>query len=99
MMRELKLFLEIQINQYEERVYVHQTKYTNELLKKLKLDDCKIMSTPMHPTCNMSKDESNTKVFQKLYRGMIDSLLYLTTYILDIIFSVCLYVRFQSDPR
>jgi len=34
MMGELKFFLGIQINQSKDEVYVHQTKYTKELLKK-----------------------------------------------------------------
>jgi len=38
-------------------------------------------------------------VDQKLYRGMIGSLLYITTSRPDILFSVCLCERFQSDPR
>ena len=50
-MGELKFFLDIQINQCKDGVYVHQTKYTKELLKKFKLEDCKLMNTPMHPTC------------------------------------------------
>ncbi|PNX67622.1 hypothetical protein L195_g063604, partial [Trifolium pratense] len=32
------------------------------------MDDCKTMNTPMHPTSSMSKDESEGKVDQKLYR-------------------------------
>lgn len=62
MMEELKLFLGIQTNQCKDGFYVHQSKYIKELLKKIKLDNCKIMTTLMHPTCNMSKEESNTKV-------------------------------------
>jgi len=80
-------------------VYVHQTKYTKELLKKFKLEDYKVMNTPMHPTCILSKKDTGTKVDQKLYRGMIGSLLYLTASRPDILFSVCLCARFQSDPR
>jgi len=80
-------------------VYVHQTKYTKELLKKFKLEDYKVMNTPMHPTCILSKKDTGTKVYQKLYRGMIGSLLYLTASRPDILFSVCLCARFQSDPR
>ena len=99
MMGELKFFLGIQISQCKQGIYIHQTKYTDELLKKFKLDDCKIISTHMHPTYNISKEENNTKVFQKMYRGMISYLLYLTTYIPDILFSVCLCAKFQSDPR
>ncbi|CAJ2661640.1 unnamed protein product [Trifolium pratense] len=99
MMGELKFFLGIQINQKKEGTYVHQSKYTKELLKKFNLDDCKIMNTPMHSTTNMSKSEDEGKVDQKVYRGMIGSLLYLTASRPDILFSVCLCARFQSDPR
>ena len=99
MMGELKFFLGIQINQCKDGVYVHQSKYTKELLKKFKLEDCKVMNTPMHPTCNLSKEDEGAKVDQKLYRGMIGSLLYLTASRPDILFSVCLCARFQSDPR
>ena len=53
----------------------------------------------MHPTCTLSKEDTGTKVDQKLYRGMIGSLLYLTASRPDILFSVCLCARFQSDPR
>jgi len=54
MMGELKFFLGIQINQSKDGVYVHQTKYTKELLKKFKLEDCKVMNTPMHRTRTLS---------------------------------------------
>lgn len=99
MMGEVKFFLGIQINQCKNGVYVHQTKYTKKLMKKFKLDDCKIVSTHMHPTCNLSKEEIIPKVCHKLYIGMIGSLLYLTSFIQSILFSVCLCARFQSDPR
>jgi len=62
MMGELKFFLGIQINQNKDEVYVHQTKYTKELLKKFKLKDCKVMNTPMHPTCILSKEDTGLKV-------------------------------------
>jgi len=41
MMGELKFFLGIQINLSKDGLYVHQSKYTNELMKKFKLEDCK----------------------------------------------------------
>jgi len=99
MMGELKFFLGIQINQCKDGVYVHQSKYTKELLKKFKLEECKEMNTPMHPTCTLRKEDQGSKVNQKLYRGMIGSLLYLTASRPDILFSVCLCARFQLDPR
>ncbi|PNY05239.1 retrotransposon-related protein [Trifolium pratense] len=99
MMGELKFFLGIQINQSKEGIYIHQTKYTKELLKKFNMEDCKPMNTPMHPTSSLCKSEEEGKVDQKIYRGMIGSLLYLTASRPDILFSVCLCARFQSDPR
>jgi len=99
MMGELKFFLVIQVNQSKDEVYVHQTKYTKELLKKFKLEDCKVLNTPMHSTCTLSKEDTGSKVDQKLYKAMIGSLLYLTSSRPYILFSVCLCARFQSDPR
>jgi len=57
------------------------------------------MNTPMHPTCTLSKEYTQSKVDLKLYRGMIGSLLYLTASRPDILFSVYLCARFQSDLR
>jgi len=40
--------------------------------------DCKLITTPVHPTCNLSKDNKSSMVDQMEYRGLIHSLLYLT---------------------
>ncbi|XP_050895443.1 secreted RxLR effector protein 161-like [Lathyrus oleraceus] len=53
----------------------------------------------MHPTCILEKDGVSVKVEQKVYKCMIDSLLYLTAFRPEILFGVCLRARFQSDPR
>ncbi|RDY03506.1 hypothetical protein CR513_12910, partial [Mucuna pruriens] len=57
------------------------------------------MSTLMRSTSILSLDETNKKVDQTSYRGMIDSLLYLTSSRPNIMFSVCLCACFQFDPR
>src|SRR5580765_7828591 len=99
LMGELKFFLGIQIDQCPEATYIHQSKYAKELLKKFNMVECTPAKTPMHPTCILEKEEVSGKVCQKLYRGMIGSLLYLTASRPDIVFSVHLCARFQSDPR
>lgn len=63
------------------------------------MSEYKMSKTPMHPTYILEKDEVSDKVEPKVYRGMIVSLLYLTSFIPDILFSVCLCDRFQSDPK
>ena len=53
----------------------------------------------MSSTCKLGKDEEGKRVDQMLYRRMIWSLLYLMASKLDIMFSMCMCARFQSDPR
>jgi len=56
-------------------------------------------STPMSTTTFLDKDENGKGVDQKLYWGMIGSLLYITSSRPDIIFSVYLCARYQSNPK
>lgn len=62
MMGELKFFMVIQNNQNWEGTYIHQRKYTKELLKKFDMLDCKQVKNPMHHTCILEKDDVSNKV-------------------------------------
>jgi hypothetical protein len=99
MMGELQFFLGLQIKQAKEGTFVHQAKYTKDILKKSKMDDSKPLLTPMSMTTALDADEDGEPMDQKEYRSMIGSLLYLTTMRPDIQFSVCLCARFQASPR
>ncbi|GJW85062.1 retrovirus-related pol polyprotein from transposon TNT 1-94 [Tanacetum coccineum] len=70
-----------------------------EMLKKFGLEDSKPMKTPMSSDTKLTKDEEYESVDSTKYRGMIGSLLYLTASRPDIMFSVCLFVRFQKAPK
>jgi hypothetical protein len=95
MMGELQFFLELQIKQAKERTFVHQAKYTEDIIKKFKMDDSKPLSTPMTTTTMLDVDEDGEPVDQKEYRSMIGSLLYLTPTRPDIQFFVCMCTHFQ----
>ncbi|WVZ98660.1 LOW QUALITY PROTEIN: hypothetical protein U9M48_044068 [Paspalum notatum var. saurae] len=99
MIGELTFFLGSQIKQLKERTFIYQEKYTRDLLKRFKMDDCKSIKTPMATNAKVEADESGIKMDQTLYRSMIGSLLYLCASRLDIMFSVCLCARFQADPK
>ena len=99
MMGELNLFLGLQIKQQSEGIFINQTKYIKEMLKKFGMESHKGASTPMSSSTKMDKDEKGKCVDQKLYRSMIGSLLYLTASRPDILFSVCMCSRFQSCPK
>ena len=55
--------------------------------------------TPMSTIIKLNMDENGKPVDEKHFRGMIGSLLYLTTSRLDIMFATSLCARFQSSPR
>nr|KYP51619.1 Copia protein [Cajanus cajan] len=63
------------------------------------MDDAKPMKTPMHPSTTLDPDEDSPDVDSTMYRGMVGSLLYLTTSRPDIMFSVCVCARFQVKPK
>jgi hypothetical protein len=48
---------------------------------------------------HLDLDEGGNPVDQTLYRSVIGSLLYLTAFRPDIMFSVCICARFQSNPK
>ena len=66
------------------------------MLKKFGFEDVREIGTSMSPITKLDKDEKGKDVNQKLYRGMIGSLLYLTVSRPDIMFCVCLCARFQA---
>ena len=94
MMGELNFFLSLQIKQLENGIFFNQSKYIKEMLKKFGLEESKPMKTPMSLETRLPKDEEGESVDNTKYRGMIGSLLYLTTSRPDIMFSVCLCARF-----
>jgi transposase InsO family protein len=99
MMGELTFFLGLQIKQTQEGTFVHQGKYTIDVLKKFGMADAKPISTPIPTSAALDADEDGESVDQKEYRSMIGSLLYLTATRPDIHFAVCLCARFQASPR
>ena len=52
------------------------------------------LATPMSTSIKLDKDENDKNMDEKLYRGMVDSILYLTKRIPDIMFRVC-----RGGPR
>ncbi|XP_016444888.1 secreted RxLR effector protein 161-like [Nicotiana tabacum] len=63
------------------------------------MDSYEFIDTPIATATKLDLDDDRKSVGQKLYRGMIGSLLYLTTSRHDIVFIVGLCARFQANPK
>ncbi|CAN0918340.1 Retrovirus-related Pol polyprotein from transposon RE2, partial [Linum grandiflorum] len=96
---ELNYFLGLQVKQGKTGTFICQTKYCNSMIERFGLNSAKPSPTPMSTSLKITSDDSSNIVNEKLYRGMIGSLLYLTASRPDISFSVGVCARYQSCPR
>ena len=99
MIGELSYFLGLQIKQLKNGTFVSQGKYIKDVLKKFGMNEAKAISTPIGTNENLDSDASGNIVDQKLYRSMIGSLLYVTASRPDVMFTMCMCIRFQASPR
>jgi hypothetical protein len=94
MMGELTFFSGIQVKQTKQATFVHQAKYTNDLMKKFNMVELKPVSTLMSSMASLDPDEDGEATDQREYRSMIGSLLYLTVTRPDIQFAMGLCTHF-----
>ncbi|GKE61183.1 retrovirus-related pol polyprotein from transposon TNT 1-94 [Tanacetum coccineum] len=98
-MGELTFFLRLQVKQKKDGIFISQEKYVTKILKKFGFSDVKTANTPMETHKPLLKDADGEDVDEHIYRSMIGSLMYLTSSRLDIMFAVCVYARFQVNPK
>ena len=79
MLGELSFFLGLQISQSDKGIFISQTKYIKEMLKKFIIEDCTPVNTLMVTCCKLSKNDESSEANQTLYMSMIGSLLYVMT--------------------
>ncbi|KAK2423987.1 putative mitochondrial protein [Trifolium repens] len=96
---ELTYFLGLQVKQMEDTIFISQSKYAKNIVKKFGLDSASHKKTPAPTHLKLTKDESGISVDQSQYRSMIGSLLYLTASRPDITFAVGVCARYQADPK
>jgi hypothetical protein len=76
---ELSFFLGLHICQRNQGIFISQTKYIREMLKRFRMEYCKPVITPMQTSCKLSKYDDSKSTDQRKYRSMIGNLLYVTT--------------------
>jgi hypothetical protein len=99
MMGKLTYFLGFQVKQLKDEIFISQSNYTQDLLKRFWMKDAKPNKTPMGTNGQLDHNTGGNFVDQKVYQSMIGSLLYLCASRPDITFFVCMCARFHSDPK
>jgi hypothetical protein len=85
---EISFFPEFQIDQSNQGIFISQTKYIREMLKRFIMEDCKPFITPMQTSCKLSKDDNSKSTDHRQYRSMIGILLYVKESRLDVMQAV-----------
>ncbi|GJR77869.1 hypothetical protein Tco_0090234, partial [Tanacetum coccineum] len=92
------LISSLQISHNPRDIFINQSKYANEILKKFDLHKSDPVDTPMVERTKLDEDLSGIPVDQTQYRSMIGSLMYLTASRPDLVFVVCMCAIYQSKP-
>ena len=96
MIGELTHFLGLQIRQQYSGIFLSQSKYAKNLVKKFGLESASSVRTHMSPSVKLTVDLLGKSVNPSLYRSMIGSLLYFTISRFDISYSVGVCARYQD---
>ncbi|GJU78497.1 retrovirus-related pol polyprotein from transposon TNT 1-94 [Tanacetum coccineum] len=78
MMGQMSFFLGLQISQNPRGIFINQSKYANEILKKFDFRKSDPVDTPMVERSKLDEDLSGIPVDQTRYRSMVGCLMYLT---------------------
>ncbi|GJY46587.1 retrovirus-related pol polyprotein from transposon TNT 1-94 [Tanacetum coccineum] len=98
MMGKISFFLGLQISQSPRGIFLNQSKYALESLKKYGMESSDPVDTPMVEKSKLDEDTQGKAVDPTHYRGMIGTLMYLTASRPDLTFVVCMCARYQAKP-
>ena len=94
---KLTYFLGLQVKQMEDTIFISQSKYAKNIVKKFGMDNGGHKRTPAATHLKLTKDENGVVVDQSMYKRMIGSLLYLSAIRPDITFAVGVCVFYVSS--
>nr|GEV17789.1 hypothetical protein [Tanacetum cinerariifolium] len=83
----------LQVSQSLKGIFIHQSKFALEVLKKFGMDSCDPVDTPMVDRLKLDEDPLGIPVDQTRFHSMVGSLMYLTASRPNLVFAVCMCAR------
>ncbi|GJY82328.1 retrovirus-related pol polyprotein from transposon TNT 1-94 [Tanacetum coccineum] len=96
MMGKISFFLGLQISQSPRGIFLNQSKYASEIVKKYGMETIDPVDTPMVEKSKLDEDPQGKAIDATRYRGMIGPHMYLTASRPDLVFVVCMCARHGS---
>nr|GEY41474.1 retrovirus-related Pol polyprotein from transposon TNT 1-94 [Tanacetum cinerariifolium] len=97
-MGKISFFLGLHISQSPRGIFINQSKYVLESLKKYGFESCDRVDTPMVEKSKLYEDNEGKAIDPSHYRGMIGTLFYLIANRPDLQFAICMCARYQVRP-
>nr|GEU35152.1 hypothetical protein [Tanacetum cinerariifolium] len=91
------IFLGLQILQSPNVIFLNQSKYALESLKKYKIESCDPVDTPMVEKSKLDEDTQGKAVDPTHYHGMVGTLMYLTSSRPDLDVAIALISFAEAD--
>ncbi|GKA53397.1 hypothetical protein Tco_0746712 [Tanacetum coccineum] len=79
----MSFFIGLQVSQSPRGIFINQSKYDLEMLKKYGLESSDVVETPMVERSKVDEDPQGTQVDLTCYRTMVGALMYLTATFAD----------------
>nr|GEW21301.1 retrovirus-related Pol polyprotein from transposon TNT 1-94 [Tanacetum cinerariifolium] len=92
-MGQMSFFLGLQVSQSPEGIFINQSKFALEILKKFGMDSCDSVDTPMVDRLKLDEDPLGIPVNQTRFRSMVGSLMYLIASKPDLVFAGLWYLK------
>nr|GEU35826.1 hypothetical protein [Tanacetum cinerariifolium] len=99
MIGEMKFFLGLQVNQFSNVIFINQSKYILDILKRFGLENCDTVPTPMVEQAKLKLDLVGKPDDHMDDRSMIGSLMYVTSSKPDIMFGTCMCAKYHANPN
>ena len=95
----MSYLLGIKVMQSKEGIFISQEAYAKGILKRFKMEDCKLVCTPVECGTKLSKHDDRAIVNPTYFNSLVGSLRYLTSTKPDILYGIGLISRFMEEPK
>lgn len=95
----MKCFLGIELTQCEDGIFICQSKYAKDILKRFRMGNYKRVVTLIAIGTKLNKDDHGSDIDPTLFKQLVGSLMYLTATRPDIMFGVSLISIFMESLR
>jgi hypothetical protein len=95
----MNYFLGIEVTQNDKGIFICQSKYARDVLKRFRMINCSPVSTPVAVGTKLSREQNEMDFDSTIFRKLVGSLMYLTATRPDIMYGVSLISRFMDTPK